>query len=218
MNAQRTRAQLERTRIAAIIRATDGDRAARAADAVISGGFTIIELTLNTPGAIDLIARLAGRPGLVIGAGTVMTADQVRQAADAGARFIVSPHVDASVISAALACGAVVIPGAYTPTEMCAARRAGAHWVKLFPAPADIASYVRQVRGPFADMPVFPTAGVTPENFIDILKAGAVGVGFVSSLFRPDEMQAGDFDAIRARARSIVTTLRDTGIADQPPG
>jgi len=194
-------------RIAAIIRASDREQAEAAANAVILGGFGVVEFTLNTPGALELIALFSERAGLIVGAGTVLSVEQVDQAVDAGATFIVSPHVDSAVIAATIERGAVSIPGAFTPTEMLAARQAGAHIVKLFPAPADIAGYVRQIRGPFSDMPVFPTAGVTPDNFLDILHAGAVGVGFVSSLFRPDEMQDHNFKAIQTRAEQIVMKL-----------
>lgn len=191
-------------RIAAIIRASDREQAEAAANAVILGGFGVVEFTLNTPGALELITIFSERAGLIVGAGTVLSVEQVDQAVDAGATFIVSPHVDSAVIAATIERGAVSIPGAFTPSEMLAARQAGAHIVKLFPAPADIAGYVRQIRGPFSDMPVFPTAGVTPDNFLNILQAGAVGVGFVSSLFRPDEMEQRNFKAIKTRAEQII--------------
>lgn len=202
-----TLSTIKERRIAAIIRATDRERAEAAANAVIDGGFGVVEFTLNTPGALELIRTFSKRPGVIIGAGTVLSVEQVDQAVDAGATFIVSPHVDPAVIAASIKRGAVSIPGAYTPTEMMAARKAGAHIVKLFPAPADIAGYVRQIRGPFPDMPIFPTAGVSPDNFVEILQAGAVGVGFVSSLFRPDDMQQRNYKAIQNRAEQIVMKL-----------
>lgn len=206
-HATNTIKQLRNNRVVAIIRAVDRDRAMDAANAAIDGGFNVIEFTLNTPGAMGLIQRFAQRSELIIGAGTVMNPNQVSEAVDAGARFIVSPHTDCAVIEKTLAKGSVSIPAAFTPNEMLAARRAGAHVVKLFPAPADIGAYVRQILGPLPDMPIFPTAGVSPENFMSILNAGAMGVGFVSSLFRPDEMDRRDFAAIRNRAASIIAAL-----------
>jgi 2-dehydro-3-deoxyphosphogluconate aldolase/(4S)-4-hydroxy-2-oxoglutarate aldolase len=137
----------------------------------------------------------------------VLTVDQARAAAAAGARFLVSPVVDREVIAEASILDAVAVPGAYTPTEMQTAIRAGADVVKLFPAPADIATYVSQVRGPFPDLKIFPTAGVSPENFAAVLRAGAFGVGFVGSLFAPEDLRRGDFEAVERRAAGIMKTL-----------
>ena len=159
---------------------------------------------MNTPGALELIAEFAADENLAVGAGTVMTPKEAKAAVDAGAAFIVSPVCDAEVIAAAHALGAVAIPGTYTPNEMQVAYRAGADMVKLFPAPADIARYVRQILGPMPYLRIFPTAGVTPENVADIFSAGAAGVGLVSSLFTSDDMQSQNYQAIQCRAEGII--------------
>ena len=138
-----------------------------------------------------------------------MSPTQVEQAVSAGARFIVSPVCDAAVIAKTLELDAVSIPGTYTPSEMVTADRLGADIVKLFPAPADIARYVRQVVGPLPGLRLFPTAGVSSDNFLDILQAGAFGVGFVSSLFAPQDMNTRDFKAIQRRAADVVRHLND---------
>jgi 2-dehydro-3-deoxyphosphogluconate aldolase/(4S)-4-hydroxy-2-oxoglutarate aldolase len=103
------------------------------------------------------------------------------------------------------------VPGAFTPTEMMAATSAGADIVKLFPAPADVAATVSQLRGPFPELRIYPTAGVTPENFEAVLAAGAFGVGFVTSLFSPADLAAGRFEAIEWRAAEITTRLAAMG-------
>jgi len=200
---QSTRWAINKHRLGAIIRTKDRQLAADAMRAAVRGGFRLVEFTLNTPGALELIGEFAADEELVVGAGTVMTVEQVAEAADAGARFIVSPHFDPEVVTAAVERDLVSIPGTATPSEMVAASRAGADYVKLFPAPADIATYVRQLVGPLPDLRVFPTAGVSPDNFEAIMRAGAAGVGFVSSLFDPRDMASGNFDAIERRAAGI---------------
>jgi len=123
---------LER-RVGAIIRTKDAQLAADAMNAAVAGGFRMVEFTLTTPDAMQLITDFAQRPDLLVGAGTVLTPAEARSAVEAGARFLVSPVCDPEVIATAGTLGAVCIPGASTPTEMLTAHRAGADMVKLFP-------------------------------------------------------------------------------------
>lgn len=194
-------------RVSAIIRTEDPAVAREAMAAAVRGGFTMIEFTLSIPGALGLVAEFAADPKLLVGVGTVMDRDQTRAAVAAGARFIVSPVLELDVLAEAQALGVAGLPGTFTATEMWAAHRAGADFVKLFPAPADIAKYIVQLRGPMPYLRVFPTAGVTRDNFVEILRAGAAGVGFVSSLFESAELKAGNFRAIEERAASIISRL-----------
>lgn len=196
-----------RERVSAIIRTADRHLAADAMRAAVAGGFRLVEFTLTTPGAYELISEFAGDDRLLVGAGTVLTVAQARDAWNAGARFLVSPVCDPAVIGAAGELGAVSIPGTFTATEMQAAHRAGADFVKLFPAPSDVPSYVSALLGPLPHLRVFPTSGVTEENFVAVLQAGAAGVGFVKPLFRPDELASRDFAAIERRARRIHERL-----------
>ncbi len=195
-------------RIGAILRTHDTGIARRAMRAAVVGGFRVIEFTMSIPGALDLVEEFQAERGLVVGAGTVLTAAQAKDAVAAGARFVVSPVVDPEVIRAALDLGIPAIPGSATPTEMAAARRAGAPIVKVFPAPADLPAFISQVLGPLPDLKLFPTSGVTLENFASVLAAGAFGVGFVGSLFPAAELAAGDYGAVEARARAIHERLR----------
>ncbi len=195
-------------RISAIIRTTDTQLAADAMGAAVAGGFRIVEFTLTTPGALQLIRTFSTRdPDLLVGAGTVLSAAQAQAAVQAGARFIVSPVCDPAVIAAAGALQVVSIPGTFTATEMFQAHRAGADLVKLFPAPAGVAQYIRSILGPLPELRIFPTAGVDADNMADVLRAGAAGVGFVGSLFVPEELQAGNFGAVERRARDLVGRL-----------
>jgi 2-dehydro-3-deoxyphosphogluconate aldolase/(4S)-4-hydroxy-2-oxoglutarate aldolase len=207
MNRTETVGEIGKLRVSAILRTQDHDVARRAMEAAVAGGFRMVEFTLTTPGALELVAAFSGRQGLLVGAGTVLTVEEARAAVAAGARFLVSPIVDPAVIRAALDLGVPCVPGAFTPTEMMAARRAGADIVKLFPAPADIPAHVAQVLGPFPDLRLFPTAGVGPDNFEAVLRAGAFGVGFVGSLFAPSDLAQGRFEAVEARAAQILRTL-----------
>lgn len=163
-----------------------------------------MEVTLNTPGALDAIARLAERPELCVGAGTVLSAEDARRAVERGARFLVSPVVDPEVIRVGGELGAVVIPGAFTPTELLSAHRAGAPLQKLFPAPPDGPEYLRACLGPLPFLRLVPTSGVRLDNAGDFLAAGAFALGFVRSLFEPEDLARGAFDRIEERARAIV--------------
>ena len=212
MNAtrrDRIRSEILTRKISAIIRTRDQTQASEAMHAVVRGGFRLVEFTMTTPGALELIGEFAGNADLLVGAGTVLTPEQAGQAVAAGARFIVSPVFDPEVVACCRALDVVGIPGTVTPTEMAAACRRGADFVKLFPFPwpTATAEYVAAVLGPLPHLRIFPTAGVTPENFVDILQAGAAGVGFVRSLFDPQEMARRDWASIEHRAADIVRRL-----------
>jgi 2-dehydro-3-deoxyphosphogluconate aldolase / (4S)-4-hydroxy-2-oxoglutarate aldolase len=157
-------------------------------DALIEGGIKAFELTLNAPEeksleALAAAVRHAERSDLVIGAGTVLSIDSARRALDAGARFLVSPHLDTEVVAWAAGDGIPMLPGAATPTEVIAAWRAGAAAVKVFPASSLGPSFVHELRGPLPDIPLLPTGGVTIDNAAAFIDAGATAVGIGSWLF-----------------------------------
>lgn len=197
-------------RVSAILRTDDEARAREAMTAAVAGGFRLVEFTMTIPGALELIAEFAADERLCVGAGTVLSPAQVDEVAAAGARFVVSPICDPKVIAHARERGLATIPGTFTATEMWTAHRAGADFVKLFPSPGNVAAYVQAILGPLPMLKVFPTAGVDPENFVDVLRAGAAGVGFVRPLFRPEDLKAGRMDAIEARARTIHERLGES--------
>lgn len=177
--------------------------------AAVDGGFRTAEFTLTTPGALELISRFAERPELLVGAGTVLTVPQAREAVSAGAKFLVSPILDAEIVAEARRLDVPMIPGTFTPTEMETAHRLGADFCKLFPAAPGGPDYVRAILAPLPHLHIFPTAGVTVENFTDFLDAGCVGVGFVAALFAPEDLARRDFAAIRRRAESITRRLTE---------
>ncbi len=202
-------ASIERERVSAIIRTNDRSEASDAMEAAVEGGFRIVEFTLTTPGALELIAEFSSRAALIVGAGTVLTPSRARDAVSAGAKFLVSPVVDPDVIAEAARLDVPSIPGAYTPTEMETAYRHGADFVKVFPAPAGGVGFIEALRGPLPHLRLFPTAGVTPDNFLEYLRAGCAGVGFVRSLFEPADLVSGNLSAIRERALVITSRLAD---------
>ena len=197
-------------KISAIVRTDDQYVAEQAMTAAVEGGFRVIEFTLNTPGALELITQFRSMDeSLLVGAGTVMTPQAAKEAVNAGAQFIVSPVCDPAVIREAGEMGVVSIPGTQTPTEMQRAHETGADFVKLFPAPPNVAEYIRYVLGPQPHLKIFPTSGVNLDNMVEVLEAGAAGVGFVGPLFNPQSMLNRNFDDIREQAEKIVALFAD---------
>src|SRR5712692_5508243 len=174
---------LRDARASAILRCPSRETAASAMEAAVRGGFRLVEFTLPIPGALDLVEQFSGREELVVGAGTVLTADEARTAVGRGAQFLVSPVIDPEVIAAGLSLGVAFIPGCHTPTEMLAAHRAGAPLQKLFPAPGIGPAYLRACLGPLPFLKLVPTHGVDATNARAWLEAGAHAVGFTQSLF-----------------------------------
>jgi 2-dehydro-3-deoxyphosphogluconate aldolase / (4S)-4-hydroxy-2-oxoglutarate aldolase len=198
-------------RCSAILRTSDREVVRPALEAAIAGGFRIVEVTMTTPDCLEHIRVLSERHGLLVGAGTVLTVEDAKEAMAAGAKFLVSPCTDAQIITFCRQHDLVSIPGTLTPTEMMTAHRAGADIVKLFPGPANGPDFVKAVRGPLPFLRIFPTSGVTEENCEQWLAAGAFGLGFVASLFDADDLRLHRFEAIRARAARMVGKVQAFG-------
>jgi 2-dehydro-3-deoxyphosphogluconate aldolase/(4S)-4-hydroxy-2-oxoglutarate aldolase len=199
---------LERGPVLGIIRYRSPADLRAVIGALAAGGIPLVEITVDTPGALDAIAEAAGE-GITIGAGTVTTTDEVRACADAGAGFVVSPGFLPDVVETAVAIGIEPIPGILSPTELIGALRAGASAVKVFPAgPAGGPSYVRALRGPFPDVPLLPTGGIGPQDVKAFLDAGATCVGLGASLIGGEPPTRADLDAIRERAADVMAAIR----------
>jgi Entner-Doudoroff aldolase len=194
-------------RASAILRTDSQTRAHAAMGAAVRGGFRIVEFTLTIPGVFELIEGFAADSTLIVGAGTVLSPGEAERAVAAGARFLVSPVIDEEVIAAAARLGVAMMPGCSTPTEMLRAHRAGAPLQKLFPAQGIGPAWVRQTLGPLPFLNIVPTAGVTQENAAQYLQAGAAAVGFVNSLFDPDDVRNEDWPAIEDRARRMLESI-----------
>lgn len=200
-----------RERASAILRTPHADAAAPAMEAAVRAGFRIVEFTLTVPDVYARIRDFSAHDDLAVGAGTVLTVDDAREAVEAGATFLVSPVVDEAVIDEAARLGVAMMPGTHTPTEMLRAHRAGAPLQKLFPAPGIGAPYVAACLGPLPFLKIVPTSGVTEQNVGDYLRAGAFAVGFVGPLFDAADMDARRFDAIEARGRKLLAQVRAAG-------
>lgn len=202
-------ARIKAARAIAVIRTATDAQAIETARAAMAGGFEIIEITFGVPHATDVIAALVRQhPDLLIGAGTVLTAEEVNFAVDAGADFLVSPCTLPEMIIAAQDREVVCIPGAFTPTEIYNAYSLGADIVKIFPAVANGPQYLRAVRGPLPQIPIMPTSGVDLSNVADWFSAGAVAVGAVSSVLDPLLIQSGNWDALTRRAAEFMAAVR----------
>jgi 2-dehydro-3-deoxyphosphogluconate aldolase/(4S)-4-hydroxy-2-oxoglutarate aldolase len=197
-------------RLIAVIRLDDPRDARAIADAIVDGGIGTIEITLTTPGAFDLIAALADHPGVLIGAGSVMTIADAARAFAGGAMFYASPVADPALIALAHEAGRVAMPGAYTPSEIVAAARAGADLVKIFPMPADPVAYLRAVRGPIRDVLMAPSGGVNLDTARPLLDAGAAALNVGSWLTHAPDGTILPLSEIEARARRMVVAVRET--------
>ena len=201
------KSELLERKISAIIRTDNQKIAEQAMQAAVDGGFRVVEFTLTTPGSLNLITQFRENDDLIVGAGTVMSPTIVQEAVEAGAQFLVSPVCNVDVIQEAEKLDVVSIPGTFTATEMETAHRAGADFVKLFPAPENVAEYIRFILAPLPYLKIFPTSGVNLDNMLDVLQAGAAGTGFVRPLFDPEMIRNKNYDGIRQRAEAIVERL-----------
>ena len=196
-------------KIIAVIRMKDATRLAAAAAALREGGVTALEITMTVPGAVEIIREMARtkEPGTLVGAGTVLDAGTATDVIEAGADFVVSPITDQDMVLACREARVLVAPGAFTPTEIVAAWRAGADIVKVFPATSLGPQFFRDLRGPLPLVRLMPTGGVTIENAREFLAAGACCVGIGTALVDAEAVEAGDWEALTSRARRLVESL-----------
>ena len=198
--------------VIAVVRLGDagGDGLRRAAAALAAGGVGAVEITLTTPGALTAIAQLASHGGLTkcaIGAGTVLDEKAAAAVIDRGARFVVSPTLDRSVVRYCRDHGVPCLPGALTPTELLEAWRAGAELVKLFPGSAVGPRYLREVLAPLPFLRVVPSGGVSIENAGEWIRAGAAAVSVGSALVSAALVRDQSWAELTSRARALVQAV-----------
>jgi 2-dehydro-3-deoxyphosphogluconate aldolase/(4S)-4-hydroxy-2-oxoglutarate aldolase len=201
---------LERVGLIPVLRARNAAQAHAVVKAMIAGGVTVVEVTMTVPGAVALLAELRREyeGQLLLGSGTVTTADQAEATIDAGAEFVVSPSLHPAVISATKNNGKLSIPGALTPTEVITAWEAGADYVKIFPCSAmGGASYLRSLLAPFPHLKLIPTGGVTLQSAEDFLRAGARALGVGSDLVNLAAIDAGAPEFITETARAYLKVI-----------
>ncbi len=198
-------ARLKAEKVVALIRADSSASLLDCARALSAGGLNCIELTMTTPGALELCALVTKElPQILLGLGTVLDADTARRGIAAGAKFIVTPAIRPAVIQACREAGVPVFGGALTPTEICTSWDLGVDVVKIFPAEFFGPAYIKSLKAPFPQIEVMPTGGVTPETVGEFLRNGAFATAAGSALVAPAALKSGDWAAITARARQFV--------------
>lgn len=209
MRAEIVKILLE-ARVTAIVRGIPAEALVKTADALLEGGVRCIEVTFDTPGAVEMIRTLkekyAGR--MLVGAGTVLDTETCRTAILAGADFILSPTLNTEVIRMCNRYGRAAVPGVMTPTEILTALEAGADIVKVFPAGALGAAYIKDVKGPLKQACIMAVGGVSLENTTDLFRAGASCVGVGSNLVSKALIQSGSFDGITERAKAFTEAAK----------
>ncbi|HEX2765350.1 MAG TPA: bifunctional 4-hydroxy-2-oxoglutarate aldolase/2-dehydro-3-deoxy-phosphogluconate aldolase [Candidatus Limnocylindria bacterium] len=199
-------ARIRAHRLVVVLRRVEPrDRLLALVDELVEAGAGIFEITMDAPEAADDVRAVRRHLGdrALVGAGTILTPDELDAAREAGAAFGVSPLLDREIVLRAIAGGLPFVPGAMTPTEITAARDAGATFVKLFPASAVGPSLVRELRGPLPGVELIPTGGVDASNARAFLDAGAVAVGIGGAIVRADP----------AERRALVASLVAEGSA-----
>ncbi|MHB8451741.1 MAG: bifunctional 4-hydroxy-2-oxoglutarate aldolase/2-dehydro-3-deoxy-phosphogluconate aldolase [Mycobacteriales bacterium] len=195
-----------------IIRKCPPEHVTAVAAVAAEAGLRVIEITLDSARALDQIAAVARDvPGLLVGAGTTLSVQDVHGAADAGAGFVVSPLLDLAVVAAARQRGVAAVPGGVTPTELVAGWQAGASLVKLFPAGPLGTGYLRALRGPLSDMSVLVTGGIGVADVRDWVRSGAQAVGLGSDVFSHGALAAPDLGHIATLVRTAVAAAGEEG-------
>ncbi len=203
------------TGVIAVVRLDSADQLVRSAQAIREGGVKVIEFTLTTPNAIEMIREAAKTlpEDVLLGAGTVLDPESARAAILAGAQFTVSPSLNPKVIEMCHRYSKVSIPGCFTPTEILAGWEAGADIIKVFPATVGGPQYFKDIAGPFPQIRLLPTGGVSLNNVGDFIKAGAVAVAAGSNLVDRKAVKEGRFEVITETARKYIEAVKATRAA-----
>ena len=211
MNKSEVIGRIIETGLIPVVRAESSDIAMRAIDAIKEGGISVLEITMTVPGAIRVIEEVARRFGedAIVGAGTVLDAETARACILAGAQFIVSPALDLDTISCCRRYSIPVMPGAMTPSEVVTAWKAGADFVKVFPANAvGGASYIKALKAPLPQIELVPTGGVSLKTAADFIKAGAAALGVGADLVDTAALRNGEDNVISARAKQFIEIVK----------
>lgn len=206
---------VEKYKLVAILRGVPEGKLVKVAQALYDGGVRLLEITYSPDGSVSdeetarciglLVKEFAGR--MYIGAGTVLTREQVRLTKEAGGLFIISPNVDEAVIRETCALGLVSMPGALTPTEICNAHSFGADFVKLFPAGDMGVGYVKSVKAPLSHIKMLAVGGINEKTIASYLRTGVCGFGIGSNIVSKKMVDENDYQGITALAREFVAAI-----------
>lgn len=199
------------TKVIAVIRMADTEKLAKVIEAVQKGGVRAIEITMTTPGALDVIKNISEQreSGVVIGAGTVLDPETAESVIRAGAEFVVSPVLNKKVIKLCNDYGKLVAPGAMTPTEILKAWQKGADIVKIFPATSLGPKYFKDIKGPLPQVRLMPTGGVDLNNAAEFIRNGACCVGIGTALLDKKAIQTGDWRVLTKKAEELIESIRN---------
>jgi 2-dehydro-3-deoxyphosphogluconate aldolase/(4S)-4-hydroxy-2-oxoglutarate aldolase len=214
VDKQRVRRRIEAIGIVPVVRASSSREAYIAAEAVCKGGIPIVEITMTVPGALGVIRELAKSCGseVLIGAGTVLNAEDARRCIDAGAQFLVTPGFNRATVEFAARESKLIMAGALTPTEVIEAWTAGSDFVKVFPCgQVGGAKYIKALKAPLPQIPLVPTGGVNLNTAAEFIEAGAAALGIGGELVQPEALKSNKPELIVETARKfleIVATAR----------
>jgi 2-dehydro-3-deoxyphosphogluconate aldolase/(4S)-4-hydroxy-2-oxoglutarate aldolase len=196
--------------IVAVIRSPDSDQLVQVARALVDGGITVVEITMSVPSALEVLGQVRHALGdrILLGAGTVLDAETARAVILAGAEFVVAPTLNRDVIRLCRRYDKLVMPGAFTPTEILAAWEAGADIVKVFPAEVVGPAFFKALRGPLPQIRLMPTGGVDLTTAADFLRAGACCLGIGGQLIEPKAVAERNIDRIRSLAQQYVAIVK----------
>jgi 2-dehydro-3-deoxyphosphogluconate aldolase/(4S)-4-hydroxy-2-oxoglutarate aldolase len=200
------------TGIVAVVRSQDSQQLVETVRALADGGVTVVEITMSVPGALDVVKAVRSALGerVLLGAGTILDPETCRMAILAGAEYIVAPTLNLDVIRLCQRYDKLVMPGAFTPTEILAAWEAGADIVKVFPADVVGPAFFKAIKGPLPQVRVMPTGGVDLTTAASFLKAGACCLGVGGQLVEPSAIAARNFNRIRELAQQYVAIVKET--------
>jgi len=211
MSKQKIVEQLESLGLVPVVRASSADEAMQVIEAIKAGGVNVLEITMTVPGAVRVIEKVADKYGsdVLVGAGTVLDPETARACLLAGAQFIVSPALNLDTIAMCHRYSAPVMPGVLTPTEVITAWSAGADFVKVFPCGAvGGASYIKNLKGPFPQIKMIPTGGVSLKTAQDFIKAGASALGVGTDLVDVKAIREGNPQVVTDRAKEFIELVR----------
>lgn len=200
--------EIQKKKIITIIRSNHIESIDKIVESLYTGGIRIIEITMNTPDALQKIEEIKKKfPDVCIGAGTVLDGETARLAILSGASFLLTPALSESVIKVANRYNVPVIPGVFTPTEILKAYELGAKVVKIFPVGTLGPKYIKELKGPFSHIDMVPVGGVTVDTISDFLKAGSFAFGIGSSMVNDKLVVANDYEEIERRAKEFVAVI-----------
>jgi len=212
MNKQQIVQHIEELGLVPVVRASSADEAMQAIDAIKAGGVNVLEITMTVPGAVRVIEKVADKYGsdVLVGAGTVLDPETARACLLAGAQFIVSPALNLDTIALCHRYSAPICPGVLTPTEVITAWSAGVDFVKVFPCGSvGGASYVKNLKGPFPQVKIIPTGGVSLKTAQDFIRAGASALGVGTDLVDVKAIREGNAQVVTDRAKQFIELVKE---------